>query len=145
MTEQRAEVKPPITTNERPRESGQSLGELVKEVADDVLALMRQELELAKLEIKDEAKGAARAGGMLGAAAVATHIFLIFLTLTVVFALDQIMPIAWASCIAAVVWGIGAYVLFAAGRRRMAAVNFTPQQTIETLKEDAQWAQNRNS
>ena len=124
-------------------ESKPSVGELVREVADDVLKLMRQEMQLAKVEVKDDVTRAAKAGGMLGGAGVAAHLFLIFLTVTVMFALNEVMDIVWAALIVTAMWGIVAYILYLTGRKRMSAVNFTPEQTIRTLKEDVQWAQNR--
>jgi uncharacterized membrane protein YqjE len=122
-----------------------SVGELVHEVADDVLKLMRQEMQLAKLEVKDDVTQAAKAGGMLGGAGIAAHLFLIFLSVTVMFALNEVMDIVWAALIVSAIWGIAAYVLYLTGRRRMSTVNFTPEQTIQTLKEDVQWAQNRTN
>ena len=126
-------------------DSKPSVGELVREVADDVLKLMRQEVQLAKLEVKDDVTQAAKAGGMLGGAGIAGHLFLIFLSVTVMFALNEVMDIVWAALIVSAVWGIAAYVLYLTGRRRMSTVNFTPEQTIQTLKEDVQWAQNRTN
>ena len=122
-----------------------SVGELVHEVADDVLKLMRQEMQLAKLEVKDDVTQAAKAGGMLGGAGIAAHLFLIFLSITIMFALNEVMDIVWAALIVSAIWGIAAYVLYLTGRHRMSTVSFTPEQTIQTLKEDVQWAQNRTN
>ena len=126
-------------------DSKPSVGELVHEVADDVLKLMRQEMQLAKLEVKDDVTQAAKAGGMLGGAGIAAHLFLIFLSVTVMFALNEVMDIVWAALIVSAIWGIAAYALYLTGRSRMSTVNFTPEQTIQTLKEDVQWAQNRTN
>jgi hypothetical protein len=126
-------------------DSKPSVGELVREVADDVLKLMRQEMQLAKLEVKDDVTQAAKAGGMLGGAGIAGHLFLIFLTFTVMFALNEVMDIVWAALIVSAIWGVAACALYLAGRSRMSNVNFTPEQTIQTLKEDVQWAQNRTN
>jgi Putative Actinobacterial Holin-X, holin superfamily III len=62
-----------------------------------------------------------------------------------VFALDNVMDIGWAALLTAVLLGIIAAVLFVIGRNRLKQVNPTPEQTIETLKEDVQWAKNRSS
>jgi hypothetical protein len=70
---------------------------------------------------------------------------LVFLSLALMFALDQVMPIGWAAVITAVVLGIVAAVLFVLGRKQFRQVNPKPEQTVETLKEDVQWAKNRNS
>ena len=61
------------------------------------------------------------------------------------FALDEVMPMGWAALLTAVILGIVAAVLFVVGRNRLKQVNPKPEQTVETLKEDVQWAKNRNS
>jgi hypothetical protein len=61
------------------------------------------------------------------------------------FALDQVMPIGWAALVTAVLLGIVAAVLFVLGRKQFQQVNPKPEQTVETLKEDVQWAKNRTS
>ena len=61
------------------------------------------------------------------------------------FALDAVMPTGWAALITAVVLGIIAAVLFVLGRKKLKQVNPKPEQTVDTLKEDVQWAKNRSS
>jgi hypothetical protein len=120
----------------------QSIGGLIAEVADDVSRLFRQEVELAKAELKIEARKAGKAAGMLGGAGFAGYMVALFLTLAVMFGLAAVMPIGWAALIVAVVWGAAAAALYAVGRNRMKEVSPVPQQTVETLKEDAQWLRN---
>lgn len=68
-------------------ESGkQSIGDMITGVTDRVMRLLRQEVQLAKLEIRDDATAAAKAGGMLGGAGVSAHRALAFVTLTAMFA-----------------------------------------------------------
>lgn len=124
---------------------GQSFGALVKEVADDLSRLMRQEVQLLKLEVKADATAAAKAGGILGGAGLAAHLFLIFTTLTVMFALDAVMDIAWAALIVSALWALTAFTLYTVGRKRMAAVNLAPSQTMQEVKEDARWLQNKTN
>jgi uncharacterized membrane protein YqjE len=123
----------------------QSVGELLGRVTGDLSTLMRQEVELAKVEIKEEATKAGKASGMLAGAGAVGYLVLVFLSLALMFALDQVMPIGWAALITAVVLGIVAAVLFVLGRKRFQQVNPKPEQTVETLKEDVQWAKNRTS
>ena len=61
------------------------------------------------------------------------------------FGLDHVLPIGWAAVITAVLLGLVAALLFAVGRRQFQQVNPKPEQTVETLKEDVQWAKNRTS
>jgi hypothetical protein len=66
----------------------------------------------------------------------------LFISLAAMFALDAAMPTGWAALIIAVAWGIAAALLYSIGRQRMKDVSPVPQQTVETLKEDAQWLRN---
>jgi hypothetical protein len=115
--------------------SNASVGELIGEVTRDMSTLMRQELELAKAEVKQEASKAARAGGMLGAAGFAGYMVLLFASIAAWQGLGVVMPSGWAALIVAVVWGIVGGVLFAVGRKRMSEVNPKPERTVETVSE----------
>ncbi|GAA3076213.1 phage holin family protein [Streptosporangium carneum] len=117
-----------------------SLGELVGEIGEDLSKLFRQELELAKVEIRQEATKAGKAAGMLGGAGVAGHMVALFVTLAVMFGLGEVMGLGWAALVVAVIWAAIAGVLFTTGRTRMKQVSPMPEQTVETLKEDARWA-----
>lgn len=115
------------------------IGELISDVTSDLSRLFRQEVELAKAEMKVEAKKAGKASAMYAAAGLAGLMVIILLSFAVVYALDAVMPQGWAAVIVAVLWAIAGYVLFSAGKKKMAEVDPKPQQTIETLKEDAEW------
>jgi len=122
-----------------------SVGDLLGRVTSDLSTLMRKEVELAKVEIKEEATKAGKASGTLVGAGLIGFLVLVFLSLAVMFGLDQVMPIGWAAVITAVLLAIVAAVLFVVGRRQLRQVNPKPEQTVETLKEDVQWAKNRTS
>jgi hypothetical protein len=120
--------------------TGESLGDLVSELTGDLSKLMRQELELAKAEIRQEATKAGKATGMLAAAGFAGYLTTVLLSLALVFALGAIVPLGWAALIVAVLWGIAGAVLYSSGRAKLRTVNPKPERTVETLKEDAEWA-----
>jgi hypothetical protein len=120
-----------------------SLGELVARLSGDMGTLTRQELALAKAELTAEAKQAGKGAGMFGGAAVAAWIFAVFLSLTAMWALGEAMHLAWAALIVAAVWAVVTAVLAAAGRKELRTVSPMPEQTVETLKEDAQWLKTR--
>lgn len=122
-----------------PDVTDRSVGELIGEVAKDLSTLMRKELELAKVEVKEEAAKAGKGAGMLGGAGVAGHLMLIFLSLTIMYVLDNVMGIEWAALIVTVIWAVVAAVLASMGRKQLKQVNPKPEQTVESLKEDAQW------
>ena len=67
-------------------------------------------------------------------------LFLGFASLALVYALANVMDAGWAALIVAVLWGIAAGALAFVGRAKMRDVSPKPERTIETLKEDAQWA-----
>jgi len=127
------------------RTNDESIGQLIGEVAGDVSKLFRQEVALAKAELKEEAAKAAKAGGLLAGAGFAAYLVAVLLSLALVFALGEVMPLGWAAVIVAVLWGIVGGVLYAMGRNRMKNVDPVPRQTVDTLREDAQWLRDRTS
>ena len=122
-----------------------SVGDIVGDVARDLSTLVRQELALAKTEVKTEATKAGKGAGLLGGAGVAGNLFLAFLSLFFVFLLGRVMDLDWASLIIAVVWAVIAAVLASAGRKKLKQVDPSLEATTQTLKEDAQWASTRKS
>jgi hypothetical protein len=123
----------------------ESSGHLIGEVAGDVSTLFRQEVALAKAELKEEASKAVKAGGLLAGAGFAGYMVAVLLSLALVFALGALMPLGWAALIVAVVWAVAGGVLYAVGRKRMKDVDPVPRQTVETLREDAQWVRDQRS
>ncbi len=118
----------------------ESFGDIVSDVAEDLQRLFRQELELAKTELKEEAGKAGRAAGLLGAAGFAGYLTVVLLSFALVFALSNVMDAGWAALIVAAIWAVVGVVLFVTGRSQLKQVSPTPTRTIETLKEDAKWA-----
>lgn len=118
----------------------QSVGTLLSTITSDVQQLFRQELELAKVEVREEATKAGKAAGMYGGAGFAGYMVALFLSLAAVFGLANVMDAAWAALIVTAVWAVIGAVLYAKGRSQMKTVSPKPEQTVETLKEDAEWA-----
>ncbi|MFI9772982.1 phage holin family protein [Streptomyces sp. NPDC052415] len=130
-----------IQRNQRESSGGdQSVGELLSQVASDLQTLFRQEVDLAKTELRQEATKAGKAAGMYGGAGFAGYMVLLFLSLAAVLGLANVMDGGWAALIVTAVWAVVAAVLYARGRARMRAVSPTPEKTVETMKENAQWA-----
>jgi len=117
-----------------------SVGELLSAVASDVQTLFRQEVELAKVEVKQEAAKAGQAAGMYGGAGFTGYLVVLFLSLAAVFGLANVMDAGWAALIVAAVWAVIAAVLYQRGRTHLRTVAPKPEQTVETMKENAQWA-----
>ncbi|MFC0627484.1 phage holin family protein [Kribbella deserti] len=123
----------------------QSMGELVSKLTTDLSELTRKELALAKAEVQEEAKKAGKAAGMLGGAGFAGWMLGLFASLTVMWALGEVMHLAWAALIVTAIWGIAAAVLFQAGRQRLKQVDPMPEQAVDSIKEDAKWLTARNN
>ncbi len=119
-----------------------SLGDLVGRITGDITQLFRQEIELAKTEIKQEAARAGKGAGLMSGAAVAGLLALQLSSLALAWAVDTALWRWVAFFIIAAMWTIVAVVLFNAGKRQLTTLK-PPQQTVETLKEDAQWAKDQ--
>jgi hypothetical protein len=112
-----------------------SVGELMGDISRNLSTLMRQELDLAKAELRQEASKAGKAAGMLGGAGFAGYMTILFLSIALWAALWNAMDAGWAGLIVAVVWAAIGAVLFVVGRNKMRQVRPKPEQTVETLKE----------
>lgn len=120
-----------------------SIGDIVGDIATDLSAMVRSELELAKTEAKAEVAKAGRGAGMFGGAAVAGYFALLFFSLFVMYLLNEGMDIQWAALIVFVVWLIAAGVLAMLGRKQLKTMNPALDRTKNSLKEDVQWAKNQ--
>jgi len=119
-----------------------SVGKLIGDISEDLSRLFRQEVELAKAEIRQEATKAGKAAGMLGGAAFAGYLAVLLLSFALVFGLANVIDAGWAALIVAVIWGIIGAVLYLTGRNKLKTVDPVPHRTVETVKEDAQWLKN---
>jgi protein-S-isoprenylcysteine O-methyltransferase Ste14 len=116
-----------------------SLGSLVTQLTTDLGTLTRQELALARAELTEEAKKAAKAGTMFGVATVCGWMVALFASLALMWALGEAMHLGWAALIVTAIWAIGAAVSVALGRSQMSRIDPKPDQTIDSLKEDKKW------
>jgi hypothetical protein len=118
-----------------------SLPELLKQLSQETTQLVHQELELAKAELQQKGKQAGAGAGMFGGAGALGLAALGALTACFILALNAIMP-AWLAALGvAVVYGIIAFVLVKQGQAKLKAAGPpVPEQTIETVKEDVEWA-----
>lgn len=116
-----------------------SLGELVQHATADLSTLVRKEIELAKLEIKQDVVAAGKGAGMFGGAGLSGLLALVFLSAGAAFGIGQ----AWGTWAGFLVVGGGYLVLTAAlaliGKKAISAVG-PPEKTIETVKDDLSWA-----
>ena len=118
------------------------LPQLVRSIGSDVSLLVRQQADLAKQEMKQKAGEKAFGGGLLFGAAILALFVLGFLGFAGAAALDLVLP-AWAAfLIVAVGYAIGGTIAALVGRQAV-ATPATPEQTMQTMKEDVEWAKRR--
>ncbi|MGY1711744.1 phage holin family protein [Geodermatophilus sp. SYSU D00758] len=125
----------PMTAEGRPDVAGTSVGQLFGEVAKDLSTLMRQELALAKAEVKAEAGKAGKGAGMLGAAGFAGYMVLLFLSFALWWALENVMDAGLAALIVAVLWAVVGGIAYAMGKKELKRVNPKPERTVDTLQQ----------
>jgi ABC-type multidrug transport system fused ATPase/permease subunit len=111
-----------------------SIGDLLGEVTRDLSMLMRQEVELAKAELRQEANKAGKAAGMFAGAALAGYMVLLFLSVALWWGLANVMDQGWAALIVAVLWAVIGAVLFSVARTRAREIRGL-RQTTETVRE----------
>ena len=144
--------------------SSSSIGELLGHTMEEVSTLFRQEIELAKAELRvevgkaraevgkaqAEAKKAGKAAGKLGVAGALGYLALLLVTFAAAWGLAELIPVGWAFLVVAVVVAAIAFGIYSAGRKQLQDVSFDnvdfsridpkPDQAIEELKETKQWA-----
>ena len=144
----------PMTDDGHPDVEGTSVGQLIGDVTRDLSTLMRQELELAKAELRADANKATaeikaqggkagKGAGLLGGAGFAGIMLAVFLSCALWWALENFMDAGLAALIVAVLWGVIAAVLYSMGRKQLKTIDFTrlkqinpkPEQTVETLQQ----------
>ena len=119
----------------------QSMGELFKQLSDDMSTLVRQELKLAQAELTEKGKKAGIGVGMFGVAAIVAVVALLTFTACVVAALATGMDVWLAALIVTVIYAVAAGGLALIGKQKVTqATPPVPEQTVETVKEDVQWA-----
>jgi putative superfamily III holin-X len=122
----------------------QSLGELFGRLSSETSTLIRQEFALARAELTEKGREAGKGAGILGGAGVAGLLAAGTLTACFVLLLDLAMPAWLGALIVAVVYGAIAAFLGLRGRDRVQhAAPPVPEQTVETVKEDVEWAKTR--
>lgn len=116
------------------RAANASLGDLLGEVTRDLSTLIRQEMALARAELKESAGKAAKGAGTLGGAAYAAGMAVLFLSIALWWALGDLIGLGWSAVVVAVLWAVVALILYTVGRKEIKQIEGAPQ-TVETLKE----------
>jgi hypothetical protein len=114
-------------------DSRATAGELFSEVAEDLSTLMRQEVELAKAELRQSATRAGKGAGLLAGAGVSGHMVLLFASVAAWWGIGDATGHGWSALIVAAIWLVIAAILGLMGRREISAVPGIPQ-TTQTVK-----------
>jgi len=124
----------------QPQRDERSIGELFAELARETSTLVRQEVQLAKTEMTQKVTSAGKDAGLIGAGGALAYAGLLAVLAAVIIGLGEFIPL-WISAliVGLVVIGIG-YMLVQQGLTALKRIDPTPRQTIETLKEDTEWA-----
>src|SRR5438270_6326662 len=102
--------------------SRESIGELLSDITTDLSTLMRQEVELAKAEVKQSATRASKGAGMLAGAGVAGHFVLLFISVAAWWGIGDSIGHGWSALIVALIWAVIAAVLSVVGRNQLRTV-----------------------
>jgi uncharacterized membrane protein YqjE len=128
----------------KPLEPDSSLGELFSRLTTDFTGLVSTQVELAKVEIKEEATQAARGAGLLTGGAFAGYLAITLLSFAAALGLDEIMDTAVAFLLVGLAWSLAAAVLYLTGRKELQAVRMPPQSKA-AIKEDVLWAKQQKN
>ncbi|GAA2170393.1 phage holin family protein [Agrococcus versicolor] len=123
----------PQPTPSEQQAASTSLGDLLGEVTRDISTLMRQEVDLAKAELKRSASRAGKGAGLLGGAGYAGLMAVLFLSIAVWWALGTLIGNGWSAVVVAVVWAVVAGVLLLLGRAQLKRIEGMPQ-TVDSVQ-----------
>ncbi len=122
-----------------------SLGDLFSELATETSTLVRQEVALAQTELTQKATSVGKNVGFLVVGGAVGYAALLAILAAAIIGLAYFVP-AWAAAlIVGVVVGIVAFVLISSALKALKETSLAPNQTVETLKEDAEWLKNQVS
>lgn len=117
-----------------------TLQQLWSDMTSQTGTLLRQEVELAKMETKEQLGRAAKAGVLFGVAGVSGLLALLLVSFAAAWGLAAVMPEGLAFLLVGLLYAVVAGVLLGRARKKAAEIDLPPRQTVETLKEDVQWA-----
>jgi len=125
----------------------ESTGSLIRGILNDLRTLIREEIALARAEMREQAGRARSAALSFGIAAAALAFGAIFLLIAVALGIANLLgwP-AWTGfLIMALLLCIGGYFTLSSGRKQLASVHAMPEETVTTLKENSEWIAKRLS
>jgi uncharacterized membrane protein YqjE len=128
-----------------PLDGDASLGDLFSKLTKDFSQLVSTQVELAKVELKEEATQAAKGAGMFAGAGLSGCLALLLLSFAAAWGIAAAIPTGFAFLIVGAAWAIVGAVLALNGRTRLRNLNPIPPQSKAALKEDIEWARQQKS
>jgi uncharacterized membrane protein YqjE len=125
--------------NENRSLDNRPLGDLFGDLASDMGNLVRQEVELAKVELTQKAKYLGRNIGYLVVGGAVAYAALLAIIAAIIMLLAKVVPHWGAALIVGVVVGGIGWLLIGKAMMALQQAELTPRETVETLKEDATW------
>ena len=122
-----------------------SLGELFSELAQETTTLVRQEVNLATTEMTQKASTAGRHIGVLAAGGAVAYAGLLAILAGVIVLLNNVMPLWLSALLVGIVVSVVGYVLVRRALDALKREDFAPRETMETLKEDQEWAKDQTT
>jgi uncharacterized membrane protein YqjE len=130
----------------QPIDPDQSLGDLVGRMTSDVSKLVSTQLELAKVEIKEEVARAGKGVGMVGGGGLAGWFALLLVSMGIAFGIGNAMEsVGWGFVLVGLVYAAIAAFLVLKGKQQITSATPIAEQTIETIKEDVEWARQQRT
>ena len=129
----------------QPKEPDKSLGQLFGELSSEFSGLMQTQVELAKVELREEASKVGDAAKLFGGAAVSGYMALLLVSFAAAWGLATVMNEGLAFLIVGAVYGVVALVMYTQARKRAEKLDLVPKQTVASFKEDVEWARQKMS
>jgi hypothetical protein len=121
------------------------LGELFSDLASETSTLFRNEVALAKVELTDKATKVGKNVASLVIGGAVAYAALLAICAAVILLLDMAMPAWLAALVVGLIVGCVAWLLISKAVANLRRTELTPQQSVESLKEDAQWIKDQIS
>ncbi len=129
------------------RQQERSIGELFGQLTHDMTLLVRQEIQLARTEMSEKISRVTANLLSVGAGGFVAYLGGLALVGALILAIRDLanISLAWSALIVGAVLAIIGYVMLQRGLKELKRVDIAPRRTVETLKDDVQWAKEQTS
>jgi len=121
-----------------------SLGRRVRDIIGNARGIIRSEVQLAKAEIKEELRSAARVAAFYAAAGICAVFALGFILWAGVYGLLHLVPLWLAALIVGLAMAVIGGIAFYMAKKEVRRLSFKADQAIAAAKEKVRWAKNRS-